>query len=299
MNLEKQTINKQEGCPQKIDLSGVNFEFIGDKEIREYFKRKLSDDFEAWFEDKKDKFEKSKESIAEFVKNGIIPDGKPETIYAYEKNQILKTSEDIFLSKEKIKNNLETIIDEVRKKLEKYIDNWKPKDLKVKVTIDESTNFRYDKDVVYVDLVRLAQDKNEIEEIIEGITHELVHAWFEESENEKDIQEKTKMVRRIFDEGIAVFVSGQSLRKHHEKNIGRDYDEYKKYSLEKYKEFLADDCCDVKKKYEKGFKNMGYFYVAGFEMVKKIYNEKGDEGVKEFMIESKEKNILDILNEHI
>jgi hypothetical protein len=150
--------------------------------------------------------------------------------------------------------------------------------------MNDMANYCVDGKDITADLGRLVHQENPIENVIEGITHEVFHLWMKEKKEQFYLQEENKSEKNeilfgIVDEGLAVLTSGQSLVIHHEKQ-GKNYETYKKESFEIFEKLLKDNSANLWELYKKNFENIGPFYIVGNEIAKTVLQKIGIEKFK-------------------
>lgn len=282
----------------KVNLDNLSINFDSEENIQKLVsENKITENYEDWFEKNKKDLEEKQDKIAKAVEMGILIDSNPRTIYNFVVNKSLKDKDKIIEIKSNIEENLDNILEKTVKSLERFLPDWKIPFSKLKFSVYKKADFRVDRNFIYADLERLTYDKDPIEKVIKGITHEVFHIWMGElndwsdSEQEQVTSQKLKdrITYKVIDEGLAVLISNFSLKEHHEKQ-GKKYPDYKKESFEKFKEFLReDDRKYLEETKEEEFKNMGRFYVVGYEIVKSILEKEGLEEFKKLIIEARTK----------
>jgi len=282
----------------KVDLTNLSISFDSDKNIRNLFsEKKVIENYEEWFKENKKELEKKQDEIIKAVEMSILTDSDSRTIYNFVVERSTKDADNIIKIKNNLEENLEDILQKVIKNLEEFIPNWKIPFSKLKFSVYERADFRIDRNFIYADLRRLVYAKKPIEKVIKGITHEVFHIWMGELNNWLDSKQeqatnqelKNQIIYKVIDEGLAVLISEQSLKDYHEKQ-GRKYSDYKKESFKKFKEFLKENNRKyLKKTKEDEFKNMGNFYVVGYEIVNSILKKEGLEEFKKIIIEARAK----------
>jgi len=279
-----QNIEKQGG---NIDISNLSYDFCNDDLISAYYEQKLLEiaDKNKWLEENQENLLQSKDRIAKAVQDGLIANDNPETIWQFQMDRIKNGKNEIIRIKAEIERNIEQIKINVAKRLSEFLPNWKSEKATVTFTMNDKADFCVDENQITVDLGRLLKNENFIENVTEGITHEVFHIWMKEKNEWSDskmteaIDEelKSQIIFRTVDEGLAVLMGGQSLAKHHEKQ-GRDYKKYIAESFEFFKRFLKqDNRVELEKMKNPGFKNMGFCYVVGNEIAKTVLQQIGIE----------------------
>lgn len=278
-NTEKQNYN--------IDISNLSYNFCDDDLINTYYEQKLSEltDKNKWLKKNKENLLQSKDKIAKAVRDGLIIDDKPETIWQFQIDRISKGKNEVMRIKTEIEQRMEQIKINVAKKLSVFLPNWKPEKMIIIFTMNDKADFCVDENEITVDLGRLSGNKDFIEEVTSGIAHEVFHVWMKEKnewsdskqDDEPDEALRSQIIFRTVDEGLAVLVSGQSLRKYHEKQ-GINYEEYITESFEFFKKFLKqNNRVELETAKEKEFESMGHFYVTGNEIAKTVLQQIGIE----------------------
>lgn len=266
-----------------IDLKNLAVVFCEDGIINSYYESKQAEmtDKDKWIEENQDYLKQNEARITKAVETGQIHNGNPETIWRYRLDMFEGGKEKALEIKKELEERIEQIKAEVAKRLSKFLPDWKLENATVTFTMNESANFCVDGTSIIVDIGRLVWEKDAVEKVIEGMAHEVFHIWMKEKkiESGEESVEKVKagVISGIVDEGLAVLISGQSLSKHHE-NQGRNYDEYKVESFHAFREFLKQsDLVELEKYSSESFKDMGYSYVVGYEVAKKILQRMGIE----------------------
>ncbi len=190
-----------------------------------------------------------------------------------------------------IKKELEGRVEDIKKiaseKLGGFLPDWILNKATISFTMNEKADFCVDKDVITVDLGRLVFEKDFFEKTVQGITHEIFHVWMSEKSDWSDAKQdsvsdtalRNRIILKTVDEGLAVLVSGQSLKIHHEKQ-GRKYNEFIQESFTAFNNFTsAKSREELEKIKDAEFQNMGHFYVVGHEIVQAILKK---EGIKNF-----------------
>lgn len=276
-----------------IDLTNLSVEFDTDETIKNsILENKGVKEYEKWLEKNKPEIEEKQQEIMKAVEMGILPNSEPETIYKFQIDRRSKNINEIIDIRKQIEENLDNILQEVAKSLEKFLPNWKIKPAKIIFTINEDADFCFDENVITADLERLLFSKNYTRSVVKGITHEIFHIWMHETKNDlpKTIpgfdEIRSWNIFKTIDEGLAVLISDMSLKKHHEEQK-RNYSEYKTESFQFFEKFLEESTPEPKKYQKKGLNNMGYFYVVGYEVVKSILEKEGLENFKKSIIQSR------------
>jgi len=290
-NIEKPE-PKREGL---VNLDVLSFEFCADDLVHDFYDKKVYEleDKETWLEKNQEKLEQNKEKIAKAVKDGLITDSQPKTIWKFQVDKAKEGQEKVIAIKSEIESHVDEIKDEVAKKLGKFLPDWSPDQAKIVFTMNEKADFCIDSDTITVDLGRLLFEQDPTEKVKEGVAHEVFHLWMSEksewSDSKQDeVSDKDLIDRTIFktvDEGLAVLISGQSLETHHTKQ-GKNFTEYKNESFESFNHFLSEkDCESLEKIKDEEFQNMGHFYVAGNEIAKAVLQHDGIDKFRELIID--------------
>lgn len=294
-NIEKQgTEPIKEGL---IDLTALSFDFCTEDSVRDFYDKKLQEleDKEKWLDKNKERLEQNKQKIAQAVEDGLIPDDQPETIWQFKIDKTKEGRERVIEIKNELEGRVDEIKGEVAKRVGKFLPDWSPDKAKIIFEMNEMANFCIDGDNITVDMGRLLFEKNPLEKVKEGITHEVFHLWMSEKtewsdskQNEVSDEElKERIIFRIVDEGLAVLISGQPLSEHH-KRQGRNYGEYIKESFDAFDLFeREDDRGKLESIKKEEFQNMGHFYVVGNEIIKTMLEHEGIEKFKALIIEAK------------
>ena len=269
----------------EIDLSLVKTEYATDNFIKEWQNKKVREieDFSVWHEKNKKNIQAKKERVKLAVIEGIIADEKPETIWEFNKKLVANSSERVIALRNNLFNSEGEVLGNVAKRLAVYLPSWKPKDVSISFTCNESANFCIENSKITADLVRLSTDASPLEKTEDGLVHELVHEWMGEAQT-RELHGKEKIIRRIVGEGITTSIAKQDLRKHHEKN-GIDFLEFKKRSFDLFEKFTTCQDEDNMNDFKGAFDNMGEFYVVGNEIAKFVENKIGLEKFRKLLLE--------------
>ena len=282
---------------RSIDLSVLVFDFCADNQIESYYNQKLSeiDDREKWIEENKEKLTQNKEKILKAVEDGLISDDRPETIWQFQYNKAKEGQEKVLQIKRELGCRVEDIKRGVAERLGGFLPDWILNKATISFTMNEKADFCIDKDNITVDLGRLAFEEDFFEKTIQGITHEVFHIWMSEKsdwsdaeqDNVSDIALRNRIIFKTVDEGLAVLVSGQSLKTHYEKQ-GRKYDEFIQESFAAFNNFTSVKSREeLEKTKDEEFQNMGHFYVVGNEITQTLLNNKGIEDFKKLIKEAR------------
>lgn len=120
--------------------------------------------------------------------------------------------------------------------------------------------------------------------------------------DEKDVSKevlKDRIIFKTINEGLAVMIGEQSLRKHHEKQ-GINFDAYVQESFSAFNEFMiTTEQKELEEMFDQEFQNAGHFYVVGNEIAKAVLQEEGMVNFKKIIEESREnpEKILEIYRE--
>ncbi len=280
-----------------IDLSNLTSTFASDAEIEAFFDQKSLDlkDKDSWIEKNLEFIIKGKDEISKAVSDGLIADGKPETIWKYKIKQAKEGRDKAIRTRDSIRGNVEIIKEEVAKRLSHYLPSWVAGKSMVNFTITDKADYCVDGNIITVDLGRLSSQKNILEDATKGITYEVFHLWMDEGSNWSDSNQdeasdselRDRIIFKTIDEGIAVLVSGFSLEKHHA-DLGRNYTRLIPESFESFNTFLkAKDRGQLEKFKDEEFDSMGHFYVVGNEIAKTVLEHKGIEEFRKLIEESR------------
>lgn len=280
-----------------IDLSALTFNFCADDEVVLYYNQELDEigNRERWIEENKEILTQNKTRIVQAVKDGMIFDDRPETIWQYEYARTKEGQEKILRIKKELAGKVEDIKKRVAEKLENFLPDWVSKKIAVIFTLNKEADFCVDEENVTVDLGRLALEENFLEKTIQGITHEVFHIWMSEKLTWSDAEQdsisdeilRERIIFKTIDEGLAVLVGGQSLKAYHEEQ-GKKYDEYIAECFAAFNSFLLTKSREeLEKTKDMEFKDMGHFYVAGHEIVQAILQREGIENFKKIIEEAR------------
>ena len=271
----------------RMDFSSVAVSFCDDRDIEGFYERKDKEwrDFEEWKRKNSERMVAARERIRAAVSAGILADENPETIWNFEKEEMCRKKEMVSGRRDELAQRREELLRLCEERLWQWLPDWTPRGgVEIYFVLNEKANFWVDGKKIGADLLRMADQTDFFERTVCGICHELFHVWmFEGLEEAKEYTPREKILYRIVDEGLAVFVSGQSLREHHESQ-GREYDEYKKESFDFFEKFRETEDEEVLREMQKeGFEASGYFYVFGYETVRELFEEMGAARFREMM----------------
>lgn len=275
---------KQDGVESAdiVDLSNLKIDFQSDQKITEYYKIKLEEieDMDKWLEKNKFNIERNKVAIALAVQQGLIKNDSIEAIWQFEIEQKRREQEGVIEVKNILEARLPEILKEISTHLGEFLPGWKLKWAKIEFKINEGSDYCInDFNFITADLGRLIHEDDFIENVTAGLAHEISHVWMNEKERKWDTDSFYAMKNQAkfgtMTEGLAVLFSKQDIRKMQIEK-GRDYEEYSQESFTMLKKLLeSKDLDEMDKIKEKGFKDTGYFYVAGYEMANKILERVG------------------------
>lgn len=281
-----------------VDLSLVKFEVISEDDLHAWIKteRGKIENKEQWIADNQKDFDNNQEKIEALVKSGILKEGTIEAVREYRLGMLRELEGNSLRIREHVQQNLKRILQVVSERLGEYVREWKPENITIHLGVYEHANFCIDGNEIYADLVRLCYKQNPEKELQQGIAHELFHHWMEEARFEEH-DEKDTIYERIANEGLAVYVSGQSIQQHHERQ-GRIYADYAKESLKMFEEF--EDASENFEAFKQEFEDMGKMYVAGYEIVKTVADAMGKEKFAALLPKIKEnpKLLFEMYKEH-
>lgn len=214
-----------------------------------------------------------------------------------------RTKEEILKTIEHISERFEEIVNEITERLSNFLPDFEAPSFEVVFTINRFSNFMCKNGVVEIDLARLVNDKNILKSLKTGITHEVSHIWLGVTLNKKATneqytiinQDKFNVLRQIFSEGLALFVSEDDLEflyKNHFDN--RPYNS--KEAFEKFNNFLyLSNEKEIESVKKEGFEAMGFFYLVGNEIFKTVIKHFGIGTVKEIL---KKPDILEMFEKY-
>lgn len=284
MNIEK---NEQlKTTESEIDLSNLKIGFWDDRRINDWHENNQLPDFEQWHKENIEVIKQASDEIKKAIEMGLVSDDSPQALYDFQVERMHKSKDKVLEVRDNIKENVDSILNTTSGRLANYLPDWQLEGSQAVFKINPEADFRVEKRNISVDLQRLTFQEDPIKETQDGLTHELFHVWLEEKgiDNE-DYSGKTKILFGCLNEGLAVLISELSLKEHHEKQ-SRNYNEYVQESFEFFNRFLKLDEVKDRKKIEKtteAFKNMGEFYVVGYEICDTILKEKGIEFLRELI----------------
>ncbi|PIR86998.1 MAG: hypothetical protein COU11_02085 [Candidatus Harrisonbacteria bacterium CG10_big_fil_rev_8_21_14_0_10_49_15] len=287
--MRQEQILGKEVVTGSVDLTEVSFSFSSDTELAQYGEaiRTELGNKEKWLAERAEEFVANRVQIEEAVVAGVLPEATLEAVWRWRSAQEETARERLLKIRDLLADNVEVLRAAAEARLARFLPDWSPRELRVVFTTDESADYRFDEGVVYVSLPHQLKISDVLQDVEQGLAHELFHAWMQEGRVDEDIetveQLKDSIRFRILDEGIAVLVSGQSLERHHEAQ-GRNYDEYRKEAFEVFAGLRqADDFAELEESEENGFRDMGYFYVIGNEFAKKILARVGKDKFRELI----------------
>ncbi|EKE18772.1 MAG: hypothetical protein ACD_9C00242G0002 [uncultured bacterium] len=286
--MEKESLSKFEKEKESnIDLLLVKVDFIADTEIDLWCSQKIAEskDMASWIKKMEDDDKLKQEDIDWALKNGMIAQNTKQAVWEYVHAKDIGRRVAIEKIRNEIEQKLKFIMRQSASMLEKYLPDWKPENLVINFTTNESANFCIDVKNITIDLNRLSENPNAINDVINGITHELFHAWMEIEKS--DLSERELILRGIAGEGLAVFIGNQNLENHHTER-GKNYEKYKIESMKLFEEFILTKEGDDMEKYEDAFKDMGHFYIVGNEIVNAVVQKVGIEKFRELLPKIKE-----------
>jgi hypothetical protein len=286
----------------EIDLMNVKIEFWSDEQIAAFFDDRLEalNDPENFLSKNQWQLDNLKRHVA---KEGYSDQEIADKFIQREKRRSVEMKEKCIAVKAELESKLELIMEAVHTKLATYLPNWKPSSVKVTFKIMEDADYRHPNNgEVEADLWRIVYKENKVDDVIHGVTHEIFHEWMNEQGELKRLDEYRKedaesapleigrkLVRaRTIDEGLAVLISGQSLKQHHEER-GIDYGSFVMESFKYFDDFeKITDAKEQKSVGSAGFKNMGQFYVVGYEIVRAVRDHVGEPRFKELVALARE-----------
>ena len=288
--MNPETNEHEPSAESRIELDAVHHEMCEEISISKWFQqqRVALGDFPSWHERNNEALERKRELLENLVQQGTLPDASPETIWK-------RTQDDLDITIEQrtrelwseIPEHLSDILGSVRARLQKWLPGWTAPKTTIHFGTFERADFSIDGQNVYVDLVRLARNDDPMSALEEGLTHELTHRWMDETLDEEPSTPYQRMERKLIGEGIAVFVSGQSLEKHH-KSLGRDYPKYRTAAIHDVRGLLDDPESVTDKKVNALFQSLGKGYVAGEAIMLQAHERLGDAGLREMIAGARE-----------
>jgi hypothetical protein len=278
-----------------INIDVLFFDFCKDDLVSEFYYKRFNDtDAKVrWIKHNKSILEKEKDKVAKAVKDGLIPDGNIETIWQFKVDRAKKDQEKMLNIKKELEGRVDEIKKEAIKRLSTYLPDWEAKEAKIIFTFNEEADFCTDEGNIVVDMEGLLFAQDPIEEVKQGITHEIFHLWISEKSKRLSLEQeqksnqafKNEVIFRAIDEGLAVLISNGSLEEYHKKQ-GRDFAEYVEESFKSFNAFLIEKSRkNINKINDQEFKNMGHFYVVGNEIVKAVLRYEGLTSFRELIVE--------------
>lgn len=128
---------------RRVDLSEVEFSFCDDETIVGIYEKRLEElrDKDTWIKKNEEKLVTQKDRIEEAIKNGLIKDGKIETIREALLENEERGLEKIISIKNKVEAFAEDLKKDVSERLGKFLPDWQAKGLKINFTINEQADF--------------------------------------------------------------------------------------------------------------------------------------------------------------
>lgn len=288
-NIPNKDLEKRKAAA-KTDLSNLKIDFLSDQKIEEYYERKLQEieKKDQWLEKNKSNIEKNKNAVMLAVKQGLINDDNIESIWRFVLEKTKKEQERAIKIKNILEAKLPEILKEISSRLGEFLSGWKLEWAKIEFKINEGSNYCINEhNFITVDIGRLVHKDDFIEDVTAGLTHEISHVWITEIERKSDTDSFNAMKKQTklgtMTEGLAILFSKQDIKKMQIEK-GRDYEKYSRESFAMLNKLLESQNLDEMDKIrEKGFKDVGYFYVAGYEMAKKILENIGLEKFKKLL----------------
>lgn len=275
-----------------VDLSKIKIKISSDQEVLDVYNIEIEEieDKEKWIVENKDRLEKDSESIKDAVKKGLLRDVNTESVRDFVLQNKKNERERIVGIKKLIEENMPAMLKEVSMRLGEFFPGWEAPLAFVNFKINRSADYMIDDfNNITADLGRLINKDDPIRDATQGMIHEISHIWINEYErvlNPNSLVALKEQARwRTLSEGIAVLLAGQDLRAFHE-GKSRNYKEYITEAFSQMDVLLkSDDIEEMLKIREQGEKNMGYFYVVGYEMIRKIFEKNGLEKFREMLPE--------------
>ncbi len=243
-----------------IDLSKTVLKFWSDGEIDSFFDERLLS-----LQNPADFIEVNKWQFDNF-KRHIVDEGysEEEIIRRFIQREIgasTRAREKVVTVRNTLENKKEEILEQVRIKLAKYLPDWCTNDVEINFKVMEDADYRHPRNgKVEVDLWRLTFQDDVVENVVDGITHELFHEWMGESsqkyygDEEKFVSmddAKLSACKKTVDEGLAVLIGGMSLPKHYDKQK-REYQDVVNESFAYFRDYFdINDIENAKKLYRK------------------------------------------------
>jgi len=280
-----------------IDLSAMDFNFCTDDQVKSHYDEKLHEieDKDKWIKENREKLEQNKVKVLKAVEEGLITDGQLETIWRFQHNKAKEKQKKASQIKKELEGKVEDIKRIVAERLGGFLPNWTPNKVSIFFTVNEKADFCVNKNNITVDLGRLVFEKDLLEKTVQGITHEVFHIWMSEKSEWSDVKQNSvsdetlrdRIVFKTIDEGLAVLVSGQLLKTHHEKQ-GKEYNKYIQESFVAFNQFMSTtNRKELEKIKDKEFQDIGHFYVVGYEIVHAILKKEGIENFRKLIEEAR------------
>ncbi|HHX58356.1 MAG TPA: hypothetical protein GX706_01140 [Candidatus Moranbacteria bacterium] len=268
----------------------INFEVASKEELKSENNLALQKvaSFDNWLETNRDELTINKEKIEEAVELGLITNSEPETVWRYQKEKLEKDLEKMLEVKLFIEKNIKKIKLSINQRIESSIPIRGKITANLNFKINELADFCVEEKNITADLRRLSHSQNLMQDIVDGVTHEIFHAWFQRAlpeyhkeKNDSDVDAlKKETVVALINEGLATYLGRQDLQAFHESR-SKNYDKYKEESFQLLEELLSsDDINEIKEIQKKAFQDMGPFYVIGYEIAKKMLDNTTDESRK-------------------
>jgi len=270
---------------QTVDLSRLTVHVVGEKTLNTYYEKKAAKtmDPEKWYKKNHRALENEKIFLEKMVTDGILSDLKPESLCRFIQGKIETEKADVKRLRIAIRQRSPEMLNAAASRLSEFIPPWNLDEGTVNFTLDDRADFRVDGTKITADMGRLTRAKDWFETTVEGIAHESFHIWMQEGDGWSDAEQESAplsalinhIIFRTVDEGLAVLISRQKLKEHHEK-AGRNYSAYIEESFQAFRDFLHQSKREIVNEiYVEAFENMGHFYVVGNEMAKALLDTLG------------------------
>jgi len=279
-SMEKEPKNGEVNIESNINFSKVNLKYWSDEEINSFFDKRITalQNSNEFIEENKWQFDNFKKHI---IGEGYSGEEMIKRFIQREIKNSTNAKEKATTVRNQLEEKKEEILEQVKLKLEKYLPDWDVNTTEIVFKVMEDADYRHPRNgKVEVDLWRLTFQDDVIENVVGGITHELLHEWMGESSQKYYRNEnrfisiedaKLSACNKTVDEGLAVLVSGMALSKHYEEQR-LDYQKAIDESFKYFKDFFTITDVEIAKQtYRKGLNNMGPFYVVGYEVAKEVF----------------------------
>lgn len=273
----------------------LDFNFISDDKIREYYDRELHEiaDKNNWIKNNQHILQ-NKEYIAEGVKKGFLPDNSDESVWRFFYNKTKDGSDEVIQLKQKLQGKTEDIIKTAEERLGKFLPDWSLTNANLNLGLNKKGvwHVNINTNIVTGDLGIIRMNKNFIEAFVKGTTHEIFHIWMSEkikakvdkgemhncfNNNMSDLTGSELHDQLVFttaNEGLAALISGGPEYKDFTERQGKDYEQTTKEAFKQFNDFAKTKSRDKICTFMEGEKQLN-FYIVGYEISKILLEKLG------------------------